>query len=328
MTKRAVLIISEQGLHSLMVAGISMGWVRAWLMSVGASEVSVSLLEENSGHEPEADWQLFYGSDAELNTAMQHCGSSSMQEDAGFILDNPPRTGWRFKEQGKRIVFLPVGDIAFQRHAWLSQFNDGKSMLPIYVRADNSLPIALEPGMSAAVSKPVGGYLNAEGLLIEEQVIAILKQHKLSIRTVESCTAGGIAARLCRVPGASEVMDRAWITYSNAAKQQEVGVASELLEEHGAVSEAVVRAMAEGGANASHVCLAVSGIAGPGGGTDAKPVGRVWVAFAMAGQGARCQRLHLEGSRCEVQSRTVIAALNLLLHEVDKLPVYADASLL
>jgi len=328
MTKRAVLVISEQGLQSLMSAGISIGWVRAWLMSAGASEVSVSLFEENSWRESEADWQLFYGSEAELNTAMQRYGSSSMQEKTCFTLDNPPRTGWCFKDQGKRIVFLPVGDIAYQRHKWLPQFNDGKSMLPIYVCADDRLPIVLEPGMSAAVSKPVGGYMNAEGMLIEEQVIAILKQQKLLIRTVESCTAGGIAARLCRVPGASEVMDRAWVTYSNAAKQQEVGVASELMEEHGAVSEAVVRAMAEGGANASHVCLAVSGIAGPGGGTDEKPVGTVWIAFAMAGQGARCQRLHLTGSRCEVQSRTVIAALNLLLQEVDKLRVHADAKLL
>jgi len=324
MKKQALLVISEQGLQSMMLAGISTGWVRAWLMSAGASEMSVALLESNIWRDAEADWQLFYGSEAELSTAMQHCEFNGMQKNACFSLDNPPRTGWRFKDQGKRIVFLPVGDIAYQRHDWLFRFNGGTPLLPLYVRADDSLPIALEPGLSASLVQPDDGQvLNGEGMPIEELVIAVLKRHKLFIRTVESCTAGGIAARLCRVPGASDVVERAWVTYSNAAKQQEVGVEPDLLNQHGAVSQAVVRAMAEGGANGSHIGLAVSGIAGPGGGTAKKPVGTVWIACAVGGQGARCQRLHLTGSRSEIQSRTVINALNLLLQEVGKLPVYA-----
>jgi len=198
--------------------------------------------------------------------------------------------------------------------------NNGKPLLPLYVRADDSLPFSLEPGLSASLSKPVDGpVLNAAGLLIEEQVIAALRQHKRSIRTAESCTAGGIVARLCRVPGASGVVDKAWVTYSNAAKQEEVGVSATLLQQYGSVSEEVVRAMAEGGADASHICIAVSGIAGPGGGSDEKPVGTVWIAVACAGNATVSRCLHLKGARHEIQSRTVIAALFLLFTEVEKL---------
>jgi len=149
--------------------------------------------------------------------------------------------------------------------------------------------------------------------LIEEQAIAALRTHRLSVRTVESCTAGGIAARLCRVPGASDVVDRGWVTYSNQAKQDAVGVKSELIEQYGAVSSEVVAAMAEGGADAAHVCIAVSGVAGPGGGSPDKPVGTVWIAVAGGGLNSTIQCLHFSGSRHEIQTRTVISALHLLL---------------
>ncbi len=114
-------------------------------------------------------------------------------------------------------------------------------------------------------------------------------------------------------------MDRAWVTYSNAAKHEEVGVVADLLQQYGAVSEEVVRAMAEGGADASHICIAVSGIAGPGGGSDEKPVGMVWVAVACAWHATVSRCLHLKGARHEIQSRTVIAALSLLLTKVEQL---------
>jgi len=318
MKKQALLVISEQGLQSLMLAGISIGWLKAWMLMAGAEDVSIEWLESNRWRDSDADAQLFFASDDDLHLVMQQHGFDGMPDGACFRLGNPPRRCCSYDYKGHRIVLLALGDIAFQRHAWLAQLGDEKLVLPLYVRADDTLPLALESGLSAAVSKPVGAYLNATGSLIEEQVIAVLKRNHLSVRTVESCTAGGIAGRLCRVPGASEVVDRAWVTYSNAAKQEEVGVAKTLLEENGAVSEAVVRAMAEGGADNSHVCVAVSGIAGPGGGTIEKPVGTVWIACAVAGQGTYCQCLQLTGSRSEIQSRTVIAALNLLLAEVDK----------
>jgi len=317
MNKRAALIISEQGLQNLAVAGISTGWLKAWLIAAGARAVSVHLLKADVRDDTAADWVVFFGDQDELKNVAQQCGYTDLAGLTAFRLDNPVRSCWFVAGSQQQCVFLSLGDIAYQRHDWLSRLNGGTPLLPLYVRADDSLPLALEPGLSASRMPPDDGQvLNEQGLLIEEQVIAMLKQQKRSIRTVESCTAGGIAARLCRVPGASAVVDRAWVTYSNAAKQQEVGVVAELLAAHGAVSEAVVRAMAEGGADGSHVCLAVSGIAGPGGGTAEKPVGTVWIAFAMAGQEAHCQCLHLSGSRSEIQSRTVVGALNLLLQTV------------
>jgi len=315
-TKRAALIISESGLQSLMVAGVSTGWLKAWLLSAGSGDVVMHLLESDSWRDTEAEWQLFFGSEAELK-AIERQGDAEISDMNSFDLCNPDRHCRTFiHAEERQVVLLSLGDIAFQRQDWLCHLNEGAPLLPLYIRADDSLDISLEPGLSASLSEPADDYLNASGLLIEEQVIASLKQHRLSIRTVESCTAGGIAARLCRVPGASEVVDRAWVTYSNKAKQEEVGVAAALLEQQGAVSEAVVRAMAEGGADASHVCIAVSGIAGPGGGTIEKPVGTVWIAFAKAGQGTLSQCVNLSGARHEIQSRTVIAALNLFLVHV------------
>jgi len=320
MMKRAQWFISEQGLNNLMLAGISTGWLKAWLFSAGAEYVSIHQLESDSWHDSQADTQLFFATDDELKTVMQQHGDSDPGDENCFRLENPERSCFHYLFNAKHIVLLSLGDIVFQRHRWLSLLNKGKPLLPLYVRADDSLPFLLEPGLSSDLSKPSDGpVLNAEGLLIEEQVIAALVEKKCSIRTAESCTAGGIVARLCRVPGASGVVDRAWVTYSNAAKQEEVGVAADLLQQYGAVSEKVVRAMAEGGADASHICIAVSGIAGPGGGSDEKPVGMVWIAVARAGHTAASRCLHLKGARHEIQSRTVIAALSLLLTEVEQL---------
>ncbi|MBL4775770.1 MAG: CinA family protein [Mariprofundus sp.] len=287
--KPAQWVMSEAGSQSLMHAGITIGWLKAWLMSAGAASVSMHWLESNTWQDSDADWQIIFAMTAELKNISQAQG------------------------QHQHTLLLPIGDIAYQRHRWLAVLNDGKALAPLYVRADDSLSFALESGMSASLNTPSDGqYLNAQGLLIEEQVIATLKQQKLSIRTVESCTAGSIAARLCRVPGASDVLDRAWLTYSNAAKQEEVGVAASLLKQHGAVSREVVVAMAEGGCDASHVCIASSGIAGPGGGTKDKPVGTVWIAIAMKGNDTLSQCLHLSGARHDIQARTVIESLCLL----------------
>jgi len=321
-TKRAALIISESGLQSLTVAGITTGWLKAWLLSAGAGDVVIYLLGSDDWHDTAADAgtgvRLFFGSEAELKS-IERLNDDETSDIHSFSLGDPERRCRSFNRQGRQVVLLPLGDIAYQRQDWLYRLNEARPLLALYILADDSLDISLEPGLSASLSKPADGrFLNAEGLLIEEQVIATLKEYKLSIRTVESCTAGGIAARLCRIPGASEVVDRGWVTYTNRAKQEEVGVEADVLELHGAVSEAVVEAMAEGGADASHICISVSGIAGPDGGTDEKPVGTVWVAVAMAGQSTLSQCLHLTGARHEIQSRSVIAALNFLLTSVDK----------
>jgi nicotinamide-nucleotide amidase len=117
---------------------------------------------------------------------------------------------------------------------------------------------------------------------LEAVLVRLLIERKETVALAESCTGGLIAHRLTNVPGASAVLLSGWVTYSNEAKQRELGVDPETLAEHGAVSKPVARQMAEGARKNSGAtyALAVTGIAGPGGGTDAKPVGTVFIGLA------------------------------------------------
>jgi nicotinamide-nucleotide amidase len=103
------------------------------------------------------------------------------------------------------------------------------------------------------------------------------------VASVESCTGGGVAFAITGVPGSSQWFEKSWVTYSNQAKHEEVGVNLASLAEFGAVSSKVVREMAEGGLHKSgaDLCVSISGVAGPGGGTVSKPVGLVWFAIAL-----------------------------------------------
>ena len=130
------------------------------------------------------------------------------------------------------------------------------------------------------------------------------------LATAESCTGGMIAAACTDLAGSSQWFDRGFVTYSNAAKAEMLGVPAELIAQHGAVSEEVVRAMAEGAICHSHaqVSIAVTGIAGPGGGSVQKPVGTVWVGWCVANT-THTQLLTLDGSRQQIRHMTVHAAL-------------------
>lgn len=137
------------------------------------------------------------------------------------------------------------------------------------------------------------------------------------IATAESCTAGWIAKALTDVPGSSQWFECGYVTYSDKAKMRDVGVCARTLATHGAVSEATVRQMAEGALRSSgaQLAVAVSGIAGPDGGTPAKPVGTVW--FSVAAQGRRdpqCVVRHFSGDREAVRRQTVAHALRLALN--------------
>ncbi|HEV2268317.1 MAG TPA: nicotinamide-nucleotide amidohydrolase family protein, partial [Steroidobacteraceae bacterium] len=130
--------------------------------------------------------------------------------------------------------------------------------------------------------------------------------------------AGWIAKALTDVPGSSQWVDSGYVTYSNAAKTRDVGVSDRTLAEHGAVSEATVREMANGALRATGVdmALAVSGIAGPDGGTAEKPVGTVWFGIVTSearGPGAVCERQHFDGDRDQVRRQSVAHALRLAL---------------
>ncbi len=139
-----------------------------------------------------------------------------------------------------------------------------------------------------------------------------------TVATAESCTGGGIAAAITEVPGSSAWFGYGLVTYANAAKVRLLGVPEETLEREGAVSEAVVRAMAEGVARVSgaDLAIAVSGVAGPDGGSADKPVGMVWLGWAIR-QGddlvSDARLHHFAGNRAAVRCQTVGAALERLL---------------
>lgn len=133
------------------------------------------------------------------------------------------------------------------------------------------------------------------------------------LATAESCTGGLIAAACTDLAGSSQWFERGFVSYSNAAKTELLGVPAALIEAHGAVSEPVARAMAEGALAHSHAqaSLAVTGVAGPTGGSDAKPVGTVWFAWCVAGR-THSQQLCFGGDRSAVRSATVQHALTQL----------------
>jgi len=134
------------------------------------------------------------------------------------------------------------------------------------------------------------------------------------LATAESCTGGLIAATLTAVAGSSDVVDRGFVTYSNDAKLEVLGVPDVMLAEHGAVSEPVTRAMAEAALARSRANLAISvtGVAGPGGGSPEKPVGLVWFAVAQLGKPLHSERVIFPGDRTAIREAAVAHALALL----------------
>jgi nicotinamide-nucleotide amidase len=142
-----------------------------------------------------------------------------------------------------------------------------------------------------------------------------LRARGWSITAAESCTGGLIAAACTALAGSSDWFERGFVTYSNAAKSEQLGVDAALIARHGAVSEAVVRAMAEGALarSAADLAVAVTGIAGPGGAVPGKPVGTVWLATAQRGAGTQAECVHFEGDRAAVRARTVELALRRLV---------------
>lgn len=143
------------------------------------------------------------------------------------------------------------------------------------------------------------------------RVGAALQAHGLMLVTAESCTGGGVAQALTDIAGSSVWFERGFVTYSNLSKQQMLGVSQETLDRHGAVSEAVVREMAAGALrfSAAQLAVAVSGIAGPGGGSAEKPVGTVWLAWQLQDSWVITRCLQFAGDRAAVRKQAVEVAL-------------------
>ncbi|MBR6638530.1 MAG: CinA family protein [Lachnospiraceae bacterium] len=151
----------------------------------------------------------------------------------------------------------------------------------------------------------------------EEIVVEMLLEKQLTITTAESCTGGLIGATLVNVPGVSSVFKEGYITYANESKQKLLGVSEDTLAKYGAVSEQTAREMAEGALKATNadVSIAVTGIAGPDGGTDEKPVGLVYMACAHKGKTV-VRRHVFEGDRLQVRTSTVLYALDLVCRTI------------
>lgn len=152
-------------------------------------------------------------------------------------------------------------------------------------------------------------------MALAQSLLAEARTQGLHIATAESCTGGLIAALLTEIPGSSDVLDRGFVTYSNEAKAELLGVAASTLDVHGAVSEPVAREMAEGALRRSqaHLAVAVTGIAGPAGGSKDKPVGLVHLAAARRGGETLHEVRHFgDIGRSAVRMKTVEAALLLL----------------
>ena len=155
---------------------------------------------------------------------------------------------------------------------------------------------------------------------LEEKVVALLQEKEYTITTAESCTGGLVAATIINVSGASDIYNEGYITYANEAKERILGVAHNTLEAFGAVSEQTAKEMALGAAKAasSNVALSTTGIAGPGGGNDEKPVGLVYIGCAV-NERVEVREYRFEGNRQEIRNAAVNKALQFLLDNLSKL---------
>jgi len=153
--------------------------------------------------------------------------------------------------------------------------------------------------------------IDKEMYALAERLGAALRQRGWMAATAESCTGGWIGQAITMVPGSSEWFDCGFITYTNRAKMTLLDVSADTLQTQGAVSEATVREMVAGALRHSgaHVAVAVSGVAGPAGGTTAKPVGTVWLAWGLRGGGIEAQTVCFPGDRDAVRRLTVMQAL-------------------
>jgi nicotinamide-nucleotide amidase len=185
----------------------------------------------------------------------------------------------------------------------------GRREAPVKLRSKGGSSSGLPRTTSQAYE---AGASELRALEAEVKALGIaLRARAWMLATAESCTGGLVAAACTALAGSSDWFERGFVTYSNAAKCEQLSVPAELIACHGAVSAEVACAMAEGALAHSHaqLALAVTGIAGPTGAAPGKPVGTVWLALARIGDPARCELLQLHGDRAAVRAQTVQHAL-------------------
>ena len=158
--------------------------------------------------------------------------------------------------------------------------------------------------------------MNERGIMeLARRLGASCKRRGMMVATAESCTGGGVGEAITRIAGSSGWFERGFVTYTNRAKEEMLGVSHETLAAHGAVSEEVATQMAAGALahSPADVAVAITGIAGPDGGTADKPVGLVWFAWAHRGGPVQCRRFVFKGDRAAVREQSVAVALQGLI---------------
>lgn len=175
--------------------------------------------------------------------------------------------------------------------------------------------------VSKEIKKALGDmyYSTKERETMEEAVVRLLTKYELTVSTAESCTGGMIASNIVNVPGASEVFVEGFVTYTNKSKRKALDVSKNTLKKYGPVSEETAREMALGGVFAADTdaCVAVTGIAGPGGGTEEKPVGLVYISCCFKDD-VTVEEYHFHGTRFEIREQAAASALDLLRREILK----------
>ena len=238
-----------------------------------------------------------------------------------FSNTNGTAPGLALEKNGKTAILLDLIDQ--QTNPTIATYAKTKEVhLRVTARAESedAAKQLLKPVIKE-IKKRFGNavYTTDEHENLEDVVVRLLKKYDLTVTTAESCTGGLIAGRIVNVPGASEVFNEGYVTYSNKAKKKILGVSKATLKKYGAVSEQTAREMAAGGVftTDADACIAVTGIAGPDGGTEEKPVGLVYIACYMKDK-VKVEEYHFRGNREKVREQTVIQALDLLRRSIIK----------
>ena len=249
------------------------------------------------------------------------CSSDLRERTEGTIVS---RTLW-FAGIGESALAERVQDLLDARDPTVAPLaGEGKVRLRITTRAatPEEARKKMEPVEREILSRLGRYYFGRDDETLESAVGRLLRERGETLAVAESCTGGLLAKRLTDIPGSSEYFREGIVAYSNEAKERLLMVPREVLAEHGAVSEPVARGMAEGVRKLSGADygLSVTGIAGPGGGTEEKPVGLVWVGVAD-GRGSEAVRLDLSAwarSRAAIRERSANMALDLLRRTLKK----------
>lgn len=218
---------------------------------------------------------------------------------------------------GESFVETEIGDLIEKQTnptiAPYAKTNEVHLRITAMAKDEDEARKMIEPTLDE-LKKRFGHYIYTTGEeSLEDVVVSMLEERDMTISTAESCTGGLLSSMLVNVPGASEVLESGFITYANEAKNRLLGVSQESLERYGAVSEVVAREMAEGCAKTAkaNVGISITGIAGPGGGTEEKPVGLVYAACCVNGK-TKVIEMRLTGNRRKIREYAAAKALVLI----------------